>query len=210
MMPLLSFFADPPAGCAHSFLGLIPWYQYLPLHPAPDCTLNLDLTSYSNWNQLWLVAMAVVDDLLRLAGLIAVAIVIWGGIKLMTSSGNPQNVKQARETLLNAAIGIAIAAIAINVVNYLGNQLGSTAGSSNGLPMIATNANLVTDILNIVFGIIGAICVIMVVLGGYKYVLSRGEPQQTASAKNTILFALIGMTVSTIAVALTTFIASKV
>ena len=209
MMPLMSFFADPPAGCAHSFFGLMPWFQYLPLHPAPDCSLNLDLTSSANWNQLWLVAMALVDDLLRLAGIIAVFMVLWGGFRLMTSAGEPQNIKHARETILNAIIGIAIPAVSISVVGYLGNQL-STTNTVDGLPQIVSSSSVLTDVLSIIFGVIGAVCVIMVVIGGFKYVTSRGEPQQTASAKNTILYAVIGMTVAFLAVAITNFIAVKV
>ncbi len=46
------------------------------------------------------------------------------------------------------------------------------------------------------FILAGIIAVIMIILGGYWYVLSGGDPQKTKKAKDTILYAVIGLVIS--------------
>jgi uncharacterized membrane protein len=204
---LLSLFAVAPARCVTTFLGLNPWYVYLNLRPYPDCSLNLDLTHYSNWNDLWLIAVALLDDLMKVAGIVAVVFVLYGGFRYLTSQGNPENIKAAGSTLLNAIVGVIIAFLAAGVVGFLGNKLGATSqGSINGLPNIAADGNAVTTVLNIFFMLLGALAVIMVIFGGFKYVTSRGEPQATAQAKDTILYAMIGLAVAVFASVILNFI----
>jgi len=43
--------------------------------------------------------------------------------------------------------------------------------------------------------IAGAVAVVMVVIGGFRFVTSSGNPETTKSARNTILYALIGLVV---------------
>lgn len=52
---------------------------------------------------------------------------------------------------------------------------------------------LLTTILPIVFGFAGAIAVLMIAIGGFRYVISSGEPAKTAQAKNTIIYAIVGL-----------------
>jgi FtsH-binding integral membrane protein len=75
-------------------------------------------------SQLPLVLIAVVDDLLRIAGLVALAFVVISAIKFITSEGNPENATNARNTLINALVGLAITVTATIFVSFLGNQLG--------------------------------------------------------------------------------------
>lgn len=218
MSRLLTFFADAPPQCIHGFFGLLPWYQYLNFSP-PDptstsavnqlgCSLNLDLTTTTDWNQLWLIGIALLDDLLRVAGFVAVVLVIWGGIRYVTSQGEPENLKAAQGTILNSLIGLVIAIVSVTLVNFMGNELGGNIGGS-GLPQIAANANLLTTILNLVFSIIGAISLLMVVIGGFKYITSTGDAQRINSAKNTILYSLVGVVISAFAFAIVNFVLVK-
>lgn len=64
--------------------------------------------------------------------------------------------------------------------------------------------------LQLVFGLAGAIAAIMVVLAGMKYVLSRGNPQETAKAKDGILYALVGLAVCMLAFTIVTFVVKNV
>lgn len=77
------------------------------------------------------------------------------------------------------------------------------------LPTTTTNGK-VKVILGIVFTILGAISLLMVTIGGFRYVLSEGDPQGVSKAKNTIVFALIGLLVSISAVAVVDFVVGKV
>lgn len=63
------------------------------------------------------------------------------------------------------------------------------------------------DILSVV---VGVIAVIMIIIGGLKYVTSNGDSNQISSAKNTIIYALIGLVVVAIAQAIVRFVLNKV
>jgi len=110
-----------------TLFGLLkPWYYYLTSgrwdSSSPQaCIPSVDLLS--NINQLWLIGLALLDDLLAIAGFAAVALVIYGGIRFITSSGNPEHAKAARGTVINALIGLAIVSVAIILVNFLAGYL---------------------------------------------------------------------------------------
>ena len=80
--------------------------------------------------------------------------------------------------------------------------------SSGGNPIFGQNgvATKVAQVLAIISGIVS---VVVIVMGGISYITSSGNPQKTASAKNTILFASIGLVVSLMAQAVVSFILSK-
>jgi len=64
--------------------------------------------------------------------------------------------------------------------------------------------------LQIVFGIFGAVAVLIITIAGFQFVLSRGDPQRTATARNTIIYAVIGLAVSMSAFAVVTFMIGRV
>lgn len=63
-----------------------------------------------------------------------------------------------------------------------------------------------TKITNVLLFIIGAISVIMLIIGGIRYVISGGDSSAVAAAKNTILYAVIGIVVALLAYALVNFV----
>lgn len=67
-----------------------------------------------------------------------------------------------------------------------------------------------SSIANVLIVLVGAISVIMVVIGGLRYVLSGGDPSGTKDAKNTVLYALIGVAVAILSFAMVNFVISKI
>ena len=61
-------------------------------------------------------------------------------------------------------------------------------------------------ISNVLLFIIGAISVIMLIIGGIRYTISGGDQTQVTAAKNTILYAVIGIVVALLAFALVNFV----
>jgi hypothetical protein len=74
-----------------------------------------------------------------------------------------------------------------------------------GLPKNSTD-NMVPTIMAILFGIIGAICLLMIVISGLRYITSAGDPQKAGSAKNGIIYALVGLAVALAAEGIVTFV----
>lgn len=122
----LFIFASAPSGCEKSFFGLIPWYHYLnssSFNPPPDCSIK-DFNFLGASSDLPLVLVAVVDDLLKIAGIVAVAFVLIGAFKYVNSQGDPEGTARAQSTIINALLGTAIAIVATLFVNFLGQRLG--------------------------------------------------------------------------------------
>ncbi len=68
------------------------------------------------------------------------------------------------------------------------------------------NAGVFSTISSVLLFIVGAIAVIMIVIGGLRYVISGGDASQVQSAKNTILYALVGVIVAILAYAAVNFV----
>lgn len=74
-----------------------------------------------------------------------------------------------------------------------------------GLPDTCTNG-IVTKFINYALIAVGALSVIMLIYGGIRYTISAGDAKQVESAKNTILYALIGIIVALLAGAIVNFV----
>ena len=61
----------------------------------------------------------IFNVVLALAGAVAVAFVVFGGIKYMLSQGEPNETKQARDTILYSVVGMVIVVVAFMLVNYV-------------------------------------------------------------------------------------------
>lgn len=61
-------------------------------------------------------------------------------------------------------------------------------------------------ITNVLLFIIGAISVIMLIIGGIRYTVSGGDSAAVTSAKNTILYAIVGIIVALLAYAVVNFV----
>lgn len=116
--------------CSYSFLGIKPWFRYLPDsafdQAGGTCSVdNVELlpTQKGKISHLVPVALAVLDGLLRISGLVAAIFVIVGGVKYITSQGEPSATAQAKDTIINAIIGLVIVMIAATVVNFVGTKL---------------------------------------------------------------------------------------
>jgi cytochrome bd-type quinol oxidase subunit 2 len=90
-------------------------------------------------------------------------------------------------------------------------QLGGTNttgcdGASNGNGKIN---DLLSQIVNIFSAIVGVIAVIMIIVGGLRYITSGGDSGKVGSAKNTLIYAIIGLVVVALAQVIVHFVISK-
>jgi hypothetical protein len=75
----------------------------------------------------------------------------------------------------------------------------------------AENVNkMITTIINIFSVLVGIVSVIMIIWGGFKYVTSGGDSGNVTSAKNTIIYAVIGLVVVALAQFIVQFVLEKV
>src|SRR5262245_41530178 len=67
-------------------------------------------------------------------------------------------------------------------------------------------SGIFTTITNVLLFVVGAISVIMIVIGGLRYVISGGNTTNVTAAKNTILYAIVGLIISMLAYAAINFV----
>lgn len=117
------FFAAAGEACTlpkKLFFGLPPWWQYLEIKKDE---LDRCAPVFKFPDDILPVGLAIVDMLLRLAGLVAIVAVIAAGVGYITASGQVEKTVQARQRIYNALIGLVIVAVASGVVAFLGNRL---------------------------------------------------------------------------------------
>ena len=78
------------------------------------------------------------------------------------------------------------------------------------IPKPGVSNDTFQTVLQLVFGVMGGAALIVVTVAGLKYVLSQGNPQETAKAKNTILYALVGLGLSISAFTILNFVSDKI
>lgn len=119
-------FAAPGTCTADNFFFFLPpWYKYLALADPPKLDANCSISDefFTFPVDVWLIGLAVLDMLLRLAGFIAVIVIIIAGVSYIFASGNPEKAAAARKRIYNALIGLAIALVATTFVSFIGNKL---------------------------------------------------------------------------------------
>jgi type IV secretory pathway VirB2 component (pilin) len=70
--------------------------------------------------------------------------------------------------------------------------------------------NVVWNIVQFILLALGGVAVIMIIVGGIQYATSQGESATLTKAKNTILYAVIGLVVALSAAGIVTFITNSI
>jgi cytochrome bd-type quinol oxidase subunit 2 len=89
---------------------------------------------------------------------------------------------------------------------------GSSKTDENGADAASANDKvngLIKTIINIFSLIVGVISVVMIIIGGLKYITSNGDSGNVTGAKNTILYAVIGLVIVVFAQLIVKFVLNK-
>lgn len=69
---------------------------------------------------------------------------------------------------------------------------------------------IVTRVVNVVMAVLGTVCVVMLIVGGYAYATSAGDSSKVTKAKNTILYAVIGLVIALLSVVIVNFVLDSI
>jgi type IV secretory pathway VirB2 component (pilin) len=86
---------------------------------ADEAQSGVDAVNSGNDTSLEDMITSVINVLLYIAGIIAVIMIIVGGIKYMTSSGDSSGISSAKNTVLYAIIGLVLVILAFAIVNWV-------------------------------------------------------------------------------------------
>ena len=114
-----------------------------------------------------------------LASLLALPVMAFGVTTLMADSASAQ---------LNLESGI--------------NSAKGTGAPDN----VMEDDGLIKKVVNLLLWAIGIVSVIMIIIGGIRYATSNGDSTQVTAAKNTIMYAVIGLVIAIFAYAIVNFV----
>lgn len=117
------------------------------------------------------------------------------------------------------SLGMAVPALAQSTQDQINNGLCSGSnlqftenpGQCNVAGTDATSKinDIVHTIVNLLSAVVGIVAVIMIIVGGFRYITSGGNDTSVTAAKNTILYAIIGLVVVALAQIIVRFTLSK-
>jgi cytochrome bd-type quinol oxidase subunit 2 len=120
------------------------------------------------------------------------------------------NISIKKLSLGIAAFAFALTALLVPVVPASAQssvQNGINSAKGEGVPdQLFGDGSIFTNIVNVMLFIIGAICVIMLIFGGIRYTTSAGNSANVLAAKNTIMYALIGLVIAFLAFAVVNWV----
>ena len=112
--------------------------------------------------------------------------------------------------LLLAKSGNVFAEDATSLEGGIAGGSDAAAGDTQqGTTLFGEENSIFRTITNILLFLVGAISVIMLVIGGIRYVVSGGDQQAVTNAKNTILYAIVGIIVAFLAFAAVNFVSTQ-
>jgi len=108
---------------------------------------------------------------------------------------------------LVATIGVGVLGVAAQAgaIGTIADGANSARGAQQPLNLFG-NSGVFSEISSVLLFIVGAIAVIMIVIGGLRYVISGGDASQVQAAKNTILYSLVGIIIAILAYAAVNFV----
>lgn len=102
-----------------------------------------------------------------------------------------------------------VLASAVTPVSAMTLREGAEAARCDGCPAdLFGDTGAFKQVTNTILYIVGIIAVIMLIIGGIKYVVSGGDSKKVTDAKNTILYAIIGLIIAFLAYAIVNFVIS--
>ena len=109
--------------------------------------------------------------------------------------------------VLALSLGVLTPVLTAEPVGALSiNEGAASAKGDDQSPDLFGANGIFRTITNVMLFIIGAIAVIMLIIGGLRYTISGGDQAAITSAKNTILYAIVGIIVAILAYAIVNFV----
>jgi cytochrome bd-type quinol oxidase subunit 2 len=105
----------------------------------------------------------------------------------------------------------------LNLASLIGSQSvneacqGVDLSNTGGCPTTSGDSidHILSIILNILSVMVGIVAVIMIIVGGLKFITSGGEASKAAAARNTLIYAIVGILVAVLAQVLVHFVLNK-
>lgn len=120
--------------------------------------------------------------------------------------------KKSIKFIISIVTAIAAALVpCAGQVMALSIQEGAEAARADGMPAeLIGDGGVINQFTNIILYIVGFISVVMLIWGGIRYIISGGDSKKITDAKNTILYAILGLVIVFFAYAIVNFVLNAI
>lgn len=87
--------------------------------------------------------------------------------------------------------------------------MGCDTNCDTGLPAVGAGSAELQMILKVTFGILAAVAVLLIVIAGLKFTISQSDPQEVAKARETIIYAVVGLVIAISAEIFVSFVLNR-
>lgn len=94
-----------------------------------------------------------------------------------------------------------------NTVKQAGDNL---SGCTTSEPGLEQNGGLVTQIVNTILFAAGIVALVFILVSGFRYITATGDSARIQGAKDTLLYAIIGLIITIVAVPIADFVIAHV
>lgn len=187
-------------GTCRNFLGFTSW----------DCGVDIkDEDSFKR--DIGKFAVNILTDINVLSAYLVLGYVIYAGYLYMFSSGDSSKAAKGQKAMSQAFIGLAVVMASFLIMSTIRFALVGGASISNCATNECIDGNtMITNALQWAIGIAGSIALVYVVYAGITLVSSSGEPSKIQKAKNTIIYALIGLIIAALAEVIVAFVSNMI
>ena len=187
-------------GSCDKTLGMTPWDCGVKENPQNETELKDNIKQ---------IISNISTDIAAIAAYLVIGYTIYGGYLYIFASGDTGKVAAGKKTLTHAFIGLAIVGLVNVILNSIHIALLGNAGAFDNEMGIATSAEeLVGRLIQWFIGIAGVVSAVFVLIGGIGYMTSAGDSAKLQKAKNTILYALLGLAIVGISQAVVALVAN--
>ncbi len=144
---------------------------------------------------------AAINNLFNFAlwaiGVVAVVMIIYAGFMYIVSAGRPDRTKLALQSIIYTSVGFGVVILARSIVEVIA----PIAAQPDIQSVVGTG-------ITFFMWVVGVAATIMVIISGLFYVTSAGDPSRAKTAKDTLLYAVVGLGIALLAGGLITFLQS--
>lgn len=116
-------------------------------------------------------------------------------------------IKTASKAVLGAATFATLTAGKAMALTMSSVEEGMNLAKTSDMPTNLTGAGGVIDnVTSTILAVLGFLAVVMLIIGGVKYATSAGDAKAVTDAKNTILYAIIGLVIAILSYAIVKFV----
>lgn len=87
--------------------------------------------------------------------------------------------------------------------------VGQVDPNAVGVPRVELTDNVVANVVSAIFVVVGSLAVFFLLVGAARYVTANGEQAKIAQAKNTILYAVVGVIISALGFTIVQFVVGR-